>query len=281
MALKIEYIAIVDLREYGKNARTHSEEQVAQIAASMEEFGFTNPVLVDEENEIIAGHGRLAAATQIGLEEIPAIRLVGLSDEQKRALRIADNTLALNAGWDLDLLAEEVQGLNLDGFELDLLGFDDDYMDALLDGDIDALLNFENHSESENEDQDGEEEQSVYTSKISVPIYEPKGTKPDIGDLFDDEKSRQLLDKIKTSEIPQEIKEFLILAAYRHVRVNYQNVAEFYAHTKDEEIRKLFRDSALVIIDYDEAIENGYVQLTKKLMELSDKNQEEGHDNEE
>src|SRR5690606_22195589 len=108
--------------------------QVAQIAASITEFGFTNPVLIDENNELIAGHGRTQAAISIGLQEVPAIRLEGLSDAQKRALRLADNQLALNAGYDLELLAEEIQGLDLEGFDLDILGFSDEFLNDLLDG---------------------------------------------------------------------------------------------------------------------------------------------------
>lgn len=136
MPLNIEYVAVSDLRAYDKNARTHSPDQVAQLVASINEFGFTNPVLIDENNELIAGHGRTQAAQSMGLEKVPAIRLVGLSDQQKKALRIADNQLALNAGWDLDLLAQEIQQLDLDGFDLEVLGFDDKYLADLLDGNV-------------------------------------------------------------------------------------------------------------------------------------------------
>lgn len=132
MALKIEYVAVGDLREYARNARTHDVDQVAQIAASIREFGFTNPVLIDENNEIIAGHGRTQAAISIGLQEVPAIRLEGLSDAQKRALRISDNSIALNSGWDLELLAGEIQDLDLEGFDLDILGFSDEFLNDLV-----------------------------------------------------------------------------------------------------------------------------------------------------
>src|SRR4249919_3560824 len=99
-APRIEFVPIAKLVPYARNARTHSPEQVAQIAASIGEFGWTNPVLIDEASEIIAGHGRLAAALHLGLAEVPCIRLKGLSEAQRRALRIADNKLGLNAGWD-------------------------------------------------------------------------------------------------------------------------------------------------------------------------------------
>ncbi|EGI6469427.1 nuclease, partial [Salmonella enterica subsp. enterica serovar Kisarawe] len=111
MTLKIEYLPRGKLLCYAKNSRTHSDEQVDQIVNSIREFGFTTPVLIDEDNEIIAGHGRLTAAEVLEIEKIPVIRLTGLTPKQKKAYRIADNKLALNAGWDMQLLAEEVSEL--------------------------------------------------------------------------------------------------------------------------------------------------------------------------
>lgn len=129
---EIILIKIDELKEYGKNARTHTAEQVAQVAASIKEFGFTNPVLIDESNEIIAGHGRTASARSIGMTEVPAIRLEGLTDAQKRALRIADNKLALNSGWDNDLLSEELEALKFEDFNIDVVGFSSEELDELL-----------------------------------------------------------------------------------------------------------------------------------------------------
>lgn len=128
------YVALpaADLIPYVNNSRTHSDEQVNQVAASIKEFGFTNPILVDEDNGIIAGHGRLLAARKLGIGDIPCIRLVGLTDAQKKAYVIADNQLALNAGWDLDMLKIEIEGLQELEFDIDMLGFDDDFIDGLL-----------------------------------------------------------------------------------------------------------------------------------------------------
>jgi ParB-like chromosome segregation protein Spo0J len=112
-----------DLVPYARNSRTHSEEQVAQIAASIKEFGFTNPVLIDESNGIIAGHGRLLAAQKLGIGELPCVVLEGLSETQRRAYVIVDNKLALNAGWDEEFLGVELQTLLEDDFDLDLIGF--------------------------------------------------------------------------------------------------------------------------------------------------------------
>lgn len=168
MALKVEYVAVGELREYGRNARTHSVDQVAQIAASIREFGFTNPILIDEELEIIAGHGRLQAAISLGLETVPTIRLTGLTDEKKRALRLADNQLALNAGWDLDLLAEEIQGLDLDGFDLEILGFEDEFLGDLLAWSSD----FEGGDNADDGDDEGGGEESIPEPKPD-PISKP------------------------------------------------------------------------------------------------------------
>ena len=108
---------------YARNSRTHSDEQVAQIAASIREFGFTNPVLIDKDGGIIAGHGRVMGARKLGLAEVPCIRLAHLTDTQKRAYIIADNKLALNAGWDNELLQLELADLHEADFDMDLLGF--------------------------------------------------------------------------------------------------------------------------------------------------------------
>lgn len=129
--MQIKQVKIENLIPYAKNARTHSDAQVAQIAASIKEFGWTNPILVDGEKGIIAGHGRLAAARKLGMSEIPVIELAHLTDTQKKALILADNKLALNAGWDNEMLAIELQELELEGFDLDLTGFDPDEISAL------------------------------------------------------------------------------------------------------------------------------------------------------
>lgn len=132
----IEHIATEKLIPYARNSRTHSEEQVAQVAASMREFGFTNPVLIDAGGVIVAGHGRVMAAKSIGLKEVPCIRLGHLTESQIRAYVIADNKLAENAGWDEDMLRIEMQALQADDFDLGLLGFGDAEIAELLKEDI-------------------------------------------------------------------------------------------------------------------------------------------------
>jgi ParB-like chromosome segregation protein Spo0J len=122
---QLEYLPLASLTPYARNARTHSPAQITQLVASIEEFGWTNPVLIDAAGEIIAGHGRVLAAQQIGLVTVPCLRLGHLSAAQKRAYVIADNKLALNAGWDLETLAAEIAALGEMAFDLGLLGFDE------------------------------------------------------------------------------------------------------------------------------------------------------------
>lgn len=130
--MEIQQMTVADLIPYAMNSRTHSDEQVAQIAASIREFGWTNPILVDADGGIIAGHGRLLAARKLGMTEVPCIELAHLSEAQKKAYIIADNKLALNAGWDNELLALEFGELQELGFDLDLTGFDADELEALM-----------------------------------------------------------------------------------------------------------------------------------------------------
>lgn len=132
MAQRIELWPLSRLKPYERNARTYSAEQVAQIAASIVEFGFTNPILVDSSDGIIAGHGRLQAALELGLSTVPVVVLDHLSDRQRRAYILADNQLALNAGWDLELLRTELQDLVADDFDLSVIGFSDEELSDLL-----------------------------------------------------------------------------------------------------------------------------------------------------
>ena len=126
---KIEQWDIEKLIPYAKNSRTHSDEQIAQIAASIKAFGFTNPILVGSDGVIVAGHGRLSAARKLGLSQVPVIVLDHLSDTERRALVIADNQLALNAGWNTELLSIEIQELKDLDFDIDLLGFTDEQLE--------------------------------------------------------------------------------------------------------------------------------------------------------
>ena len=162
--LKIVYRPLQELSPYAHNARTHSTEQVAQLVESIKQFGWTNPVLIDEKGEIIAGHGRVMAAEMLKMDSVPVIVLSGLTDEQKKAYRLADNRLPMNAGWDEDLLRMELSDLINADFDVSLTGFIPTEIDELL---TDVLPGTGN-------------EEEPYTTKIDTPVYEPSGGKPDI-----------------------------------------------------------------------------------------------------
>jgi len=252
--VKITQKLVTELIPYVNNSRKHSDKQVAQIAASIKEFGWTNPILVDGDNGIIAGHGRLMAARKLGMTEVPTIELSDLSESQKKAYVIADNNLALNADWDEALLKIELENLKDLSFDLDILAFDNEFLTNLLD---------------ENED-----EENMYTQKVDIPTYEPSEIKPNVKDLYDDSKAFDLIDKIKASKLPQAEKDFLMLTAGRHVVLNFQLIADYYAHS-ERPVQQLMEDSALVIVDLDNAIANGWVNLSKKLDEIYDEDNEE------
>lgn len=153
---KIEMWPVERLVPYERNARTHSREQVSQIAASIQEFGFTNPILVDSDDGILAGHGRLAAAKDLAMDQVPVIVLDHLTPAQRRAYVLADNQIALNAGWDEEVLKQELAGLELQDFNLELLGFDIDLLDELAGGG--------------DEEKEQEEESGGIDQGIALPI---------------------------------------------------------------------------------------------------------------
>lgn len=160
--LKILYRPVNDLIPYANNARTHSEEQVNQIASSIKEFGFNNPILVDEQGGVIAGHGRLKAAKKLGLKVVPTIELSGLSDPQKKAFILADNRISLNSGWDIDLLRIELQELQ-DTDLAPVTGFSDEELNALLCGTTEP-------AEEEEEREKEEPEADSFNLTLLIPI---------------------------------------------------------------------------------------------------------------
>jgi hypothetical protein len=248
-AVSVENWDIDKLIPYARNSRTHSDEQVAQIAASIKEWGWTTPVLVDEQGGIIAGHGRIMAARKLGISDIPVVVAKGWTDAQKRAYVIADNKLALNAGWDNELLALELTELQGMGFGMELIGFSKDEIAAFMPKDPD----------------DDGADTSKYTKKIDAPIYQPTGDCPPTAALYDQTKYAQLTAQIyQNNDLAPEVKEFLLLAATRHIRFDFEQIAEFYAHA-DPDTQQLMEESALVIIDFDKAISGGYVKLSQAI----------------
>lgn len=245
--MQVEMKAIEDLIPYALNARTHSDEQVARIAASIREFGFMNPILIDDKGNVIAGHGRLLAARKLGMAAVPCVVHSHLTEAQRKAYILADNKLALDSEWDPDLLRVNIEGLKVEGFDLGLIGFSDVEVDEILDG--------------------GEEDDPLYTRKVTAPTYEPTGEKPPVGDLYDASKTLELAQRIQAADIPDEEKAFLIAAASRHTVFNYEAIADYYAHS-DAEVQRLMEESALVIIDFDRAIELGYIRLSERIADI-------------
>ncbi|NXZ87060.1 ParB N-terminal domain-containing protein [Serratia fonticola] len=134
--LAIVYKSLNSMMVYAKSARTHSTEQVEKIIGSIKKYGWTNPILLDESGQVIAGHGRLMAAEKIGFDPVPTITLLGLTDAEKKAYRLADNKLPLDAGWDIDLLTMELGDLLAEGFDLTLTGFSAEEIDNMLNVDF-------------------------------------------------------------------------------------------------------------------------------------------------
>ena len=228
------------------NPRYISDEQLVHLKASIQRFEAVEPVLVnmhpDRKNIIISGHQRVKAAKSLGMAEFPCVEL-SLDRDKERELNIRMNKNT--GGWDWDELAN-----HFDTEELTEWGFTEDEL-------------FSN-STFEAEENLGED---PYTKKIESPVYEPKGEKPEITELYNNEKFKILVQKIEKSKAPNDIKEFLKICASRHIVFDYANIADFYAHS-DKEIQGLMEESALVIIDFKSAIKNGYVRLSDEISKL-------------
>ena len=243
--MKTEMKQIRDLKPYKKNAKKHSKEQIQQIANSIIEFGFNQPVVIDKHNNVVVGHGRILGAKLAGLKQVPTVCLDNLTEEQIKAYRLVDNKLN-ESDWDTVLLSQELEELNKD-MDMSLFGFD-----------LAEQVN---------------EEESKYSMEINIPQYEIKGEEPSISELIDTTKVNELLNRIKHSNVSDEEKKFLKLGAYRHLLFNYSKIAEYYANAS-KEMQELMEDSALVIIDFDDALKKGYVQLSNRLFSLIGEEQE-------
>ena len=226
-----------DIKPYEKNPRKN-DNAVEYVANSIKEFGFQQPIVIDKNGVIVAGHTRYKASKKLGLEKVPCIIADDLTDEQIKAYRLADNKVSEKSEWDFDLLQDELSeilNIDMEMFDFNKLGT----------------------GSGEN----------PYTQKINIPQYEITGEKPDILELVDDEKTNNLIEEIKKSNVTKKEKDFLIQSAQRHLAFNYSKVAEYYAHA-NEEMQRLMEKSALVIIDFKDAIANGYVQLSEELKQM-------------
>lgn len=273
--MNINMKKINSITPYNNNPRNNSSA-VDIVASSIKEFGFKNPIVVDKNGVIINGHTRYLAAKSLGLEEVPVLIADDLTDEQVKAFRIMDNKSSEFAEWDYEKLVAELEDIKLANLDIELTGFNDIELEELNKTfeDID-IPNFDFEPNTQLEDEDKANiDNTKYTSKIDIPHYEVKGVKPLLNTLVKEDKAKELIDEIKVANITEEEKEFLIKAAYRHLAFNYQNVAEYYAHASNE-VQELMEKSALVIIDYNDAIKNGYIQIKEAINSMIEEVEED------
>lgn len=233
-------VKVADLKEHPKNRNSHPDGQIKRLAKILEYQGFRSPLKVSKRSGFItAGHGRLLAAKLLGLSEVPVDYQDYASEEQELADVHADNAIAAWSELDLDGIASDLS--EFPGFDADLLGIKDFSLDPAVDD-------------------------PTYTPKIAAPKYVPTGENPKASELYDETKANALREEIFNSELPRDIKDFLLTAAERHTVFDYAKIAEFYAHASAE-TQDFMERSALVIIDYDKAIENGFVTLSNEIAE--------------
>lgn len=241
--LKIEYLPTDQLTPYENNANIHTDLQVDQIVSSIKEFGFNDPIAIwDDENgnhQIVEGHGRVLAAKKLGIDTLPIVRLNDLSDEQRRAYTHVHNQLTRNSEFDEETLFHEMEELS--EFDWESLGFNDGF---------------------EEDDFTGIDD--TYTGDTNVPQYDITGNVKPIEQLSNVDKHQKLVYEIENSDVSEQEKEFLKLAAARHIVFDYKGIAEYYAQA-EKEMQRLMEESALVIIDYDDAISLGYTDLSNKI----------------
>lgn len=229
-----------DIHPYENNPRLN-DDAVDAVAESIRQTGNLDPIEVDEDGVILSGHTRLKALKKLKYAETEVMVVSGLTEEQKRKYRLLANKTNEFAMWDADRLAEELDGLDFGDF------------DFLFEQDLEGLLD--------------EEDENPYSPKVKIPQYEVTGAKPMLSELYDTQWASGLIAEIDAANVTEDEKDFLRKAAYRHTVFNYKNIAEYYANATPE-MQQLMERSALVIIDIDDAIANGYAKLTSDIMEM-------------
>lgn len=257
------WVDVGALTPWAGNPR-HNSAAIKEVKASIKRFGFASPIIARKaDGMVIAGHTRLAAAKELGIDRVP-VRYLDLDPAEARLLALADNKLGEIAEWDTDKLADALRDLDTEGAleGLEGIGFTSDEIDALLGG----------AAPSDGDASDGLD--GTYTHKIKSPIYEVSGPCPAIADLVDDGKTKALITEIDSADLPSDVAAFLRVAATRHTVFNFGRIANFYAHA-DAEVQDLMERSALVIVDFDKAVESGFVRLTERLALLAEIEDEE------
>jgi hypothetical protein len=245
-----EWVELERLHGWEHNPKRHPDAQVADLMRSIKRFGWGAVILARPNGEIIAGHGRLEAAKRLGLAKVP-VRWLNLDPTEAHLLALADNKLTEIGEWDDALVGRILAEAQAEGADLTGLGWDESELQQLMIGDKQEA------SQSENQ----------YTKKIEAPIYTPKGPCPSLTEMVDTTKTDALTKRIEKSSLPGDVKGFLMQAATRHTVFDFEKIAEFYAHA-DEETQGLMEESALVIIDFEKAIEHGFVKLSDRLNAL-------------
>jgi hypothetical protein len=230
------------------NVRQHDVANLQAIMKSLSEFGQRKPIVVSPAGVVIAGNGTLQAAKSLGWSEIATVEVpADWTPEQAKAFAIADNRTAELASWNQEKLALQLGELQEAGYELEDLGFTE-----LPDLDF---------SETKADDSGNE---SAYTTAINIPQYQIVGEQPAISELFNNVKAEKFKSKIRAANLPLEVEDFLLAAANRHTVFNYRKIAEYYPHASSE-IQALMEESALVIIDLEDAIRNAYTNFSEQL----------------
>jgi len=243
----LEVIPLTDINPAPYNPRLDlkpGDPDYEKLKKSILEFNMVEPLVYNKKSgNLVGGHQRLKVLQELGYTEVE-VSVVNLSDTKEKALNLALNKIS--GDWDYPLLKDLLESLDTGIIDMEITGFDL--------GEIEDLMTqFHVPGEDDN-----------YSRNIEAPIYEPKGDKPKLQELFDDTKSKKLIAEIKEADLSKEEKEFLIIAARRHTVLNYKRIADYYAHS-DKDVQKLMEDSALIIIDFNRAIELGYVKLSEEV----------------
>jgi len=265
MNQELQQWPIEKLIPYARNPRKN-DHAVDRIASAIKEFGFRVPLLAKSDGSLVDGHLRLKAAQKLNLETVPVLLCDDMTDVQIKAFRISVNRMAELADWDTELLSLEMQELVEVGFDSSLTGFDS--ISSLAEPfDFNPEQKETTPQEKSEHPEQEQDPDNPYTQKIESPVYEPKGEKPELAELFNTQKTDELVAEIEKADVPVDVKAFLTLAAQRHTVFDFGKIAEFYCHSP-KSVQELMEKSALVIIDFNKAIESGFVQLSKELADL-------------
>jgi len=277
---KAPTLSLKDLKPDPENPRTITKEALDGLEVSEREFGDISGIVWNERtDQMVCGHQRLKALKQAYGDKLTMkrnvihtpdghafpVRIVDWPVEKQRAANLAANHPGISGDWTANATAQ-LERIREESAEL--------YEGLNFDGLLERLDNLKGEFEDDAQSDSKSSDEEIYTTKISAPIYEPKGDCPPIEDLIDREKTRQLISEINEASLPDEISDFLKLAAERHTSFIFSKIAEYYCHATPE-VQDLMERSGLVIIDFDKAIEYGFVHMTERLMEIADKEDEE------